>query len=224
MESVLRGSSLLRPWLKKLPAQGKGYEDTMWRSIRVWRITLCVCVYVCMHSLVRFTRTQSLHPYTFGRCNPRAAKWGKRECKAEKSGKWKVVHFWAGYSLRSNSWLLGHSGYSQREHMEICASGEEERAIYVDSFPFLVSHWPKFTKQCSTSGSCYLASLGSSWGSWNLQVSTWIGLGFRSFRGLALSLKNTLNQPAKVGDEQMMVTTKALITCMVFAGATPRRK
>lgn len=65
--------------------------------------------------------------------------------------------------------------------------------------------------------------LGSSWGDWNLYKSGWIGPGFRSCRGLALSPKRKLNQPAKVRDEQMMAATQALVTDNdnTFAGATP---
>lgn len=62
--------------------------------------------------------------------------------------------------------------------------------------------------------------LGSSWGDWNLYKSGWIGPGFRSCRGLALSPKRKLNQLAKVRDEQMMAVTQALVIDNAFAGAT----
>lgn len=70
----------------------------------------------------------------------------------------------------------------------------------------------------------YLAFQGSSWGAWNVHRPIWVGPGFRSFRGLALSLKRKLSQLVKVRDEQMMVTTWALVTDVTFAWATPSGK
>lgn len=64
----------------------------------------------------------------------------------------------------------------------------------------------------------YLAFQGSSWRAWTLHESSWVGPGFKC------SPMGKLSQPAKVRGEQMMVTTRTLITCIEFAGATPSGK